>query len=490
MRASWGAFEIWVNGVNLCSHLEEGGILPSVSWHLLPLFEWLIENWDALLHEERLPVRNVESDAWSSIQRTAFPPYFVEKDTGRLSAWEQAWSSWWRRHALRAARDGGLFPDVVFRRLRDDIEVSWGPTPLAGMPEHYRFTCDRGRATVAPETVAGVLFDVLSSAIDHLLERLPESSTLRELRRRVTCLSTTETDRRLMWLAALGADEQTMQTRWRAIKQRMIERFNGAADALLAAKTGPDHLVISDSGDAALMLASAAPDIQESDAVTLAQYVVDLSRMGRESDRLCPLERTPPPPSYQIRPWQQGYELAKDFLQALGADQESAPLDIAGIIRDLGIDAQERMLITDSVRGLAVASPDHQPGILVNTTHAYNRHGPGKRFGLAHELCHILYDRSRGRRLALSSGSWAPEDLESRANAFAAMVLMPERLVEKAVSHATEPINSKAGVLEVAQRLQCGWHSVLWHLRNLGYIDTDARQRVDREDYPPDIDGN
>ena len=36
---SWGSFQIWVEGRNLCSHLEEGERIDSAHWYLLPLLE-------------------------------------------------------------------------------------------------------------------------------------------------------------------------------------------------------------------------------------------------------------------------------------------------------------------------------------------------------------------------------------------------------------------------------------------------------------------
>ena len=44
---------------------------------------------------------------------------------------------------------------------------------------------------------------------------------------------------------------------------------------------------------------------------------------------------------------------------------------------------------------------------------------------LAHELCHLLFDRSDAVPLSVLSGAWAPPRLERVANAFAAELLMP-----------------------------------------------------------------
>ena len=40
---------------NLCAHREDGEQVDSVHWYLLPLIEWFADNWNPLLHEERLP---------------------------------------------------------------------------------------------------------------------------------------------------------------------------------------------------------------------------------------------------------------------------------------------------------------------------------------------------------------------------------------------------------------------------------------------------
>jgi len=156
---SWGSFELWTDGRNLCAHLEAGEPMEAVHWYLLPLLNWFTTNWDALLHEERLPGKNAANDAWSSLQATASPPPSYDED--RRERWEEEWQSWWQRHALQSCRSGGLFPDVLIRRWRDLVEVSWGATSLAGMPDRFRFLTPHGFARVEPRKVAGPLYEVI-----------------------------------------------------------------------------------------------------------------------------------------------------------------------------------------------------------------------------------------------------------------------------------------------------------------------------------------
>ena len=186
---SWGSFQLWVDGRNLCAHSEEGERIESVHWYLLPLMEWLARNWNPLLHEERLPVKNEGGNAWASLRRTRFPPAAVAMDVDLEAAWEEQWHGWWSRHALRAASDGGLFPDVVFRRLRDAVEISWGDVRSAGMPAGFSFLeCSQCAVQLSPAEVAIPLHDVLVSACSHLVRRAAESDRVGELQRTLEAL--------------------------------------------------------------------------------------------------------------------------------------------------------------------------------------------------------------------------------------------------------------------------------------------------------------
>ena len=173
---SWGSFQIWIEGRNLCAHQEGDGQVDSVHWYILPLIEWFVRNWNPLLHEERLPVQNEYDTAWESLRSTRFPPWVIENDEEKASAWESEWQRWWTRHALRSASEGGLFPDVLLRRLRDSVEVSWGPARSAGMPPHFSFLEPvQGVSRLTPGDVAEPLHEVLCNASAYLLSLAPNS---------------------------------------------------------------------------------------------------------------------------------------------------------------------------------------------------------------------------------------------------------------------------------------------------------------------------
>ena len=179
---SWGAFQIWVHGWNLCTHLEEGERVESAHWYLLPLLEWFVHQWNPLLHEERLPCEAAD-DAWTGLRGTRFPPPAL--DEGQESNWESAWHGWWSRHAIQAAREGGVFPDVIFRRFQDSIEISWGDSRSQGAPDHVNFALRPGAVRFEPRSVAEPLYDAIEGAAGYLSAVAPQSSRIADLTRAV-----------------------------------------------------------------------------------------------------------------------------------------------------------------------------------------------------------------------------------------------------------------------------------------------------------------
>jgi Zn-dependent peptidase ImmA (M78 family) len=491
---SWGALQFWAEGKNLCAHVDQGETLSSVHWYLLPFLEWLAGAWDPLLHEERLPVRNSGNDAASALFETRFAPRLAdEKDSFQ---WEEAWYEWHQRHSLRAARDGGLFPNVLLRRFRDRVELSWEDEPLPGDPEGFSFSASRGVARLRPREVADPLHEVALAAAHRLVESRPESLRFQQLTRRLEELqSVARKDQRIAWLAGLtrrrSRSEETRRLSGTGLEetpilsgepqslwQRVTETLRSlgderAADAALATEASP--LVVTGSCQAALLFGAVAPQVSEADVATLAKVLIDqYDEAGEGLERLVDIEVGPP--LLDVPAWQQGYELAEQLHDSLG-DTE-AWVDMEGLLDRLNVQVHRRSLSDQRIRGVSLVSPHHVPTIVLNPRFEFGDSTRTIRFTLAHELCHLLFDREIGQRLAIASGPWAPRDIERRANAFAAMFLMPPHLVLRVVADTSDAINTLAGVREVADRLQVGIDAVIHHLYNLGIMGESDRDAL------------
>ena len=76
---------------------------------------------------------------------------------------------------------------------------------------------------------------------------------------------------------------------------------------------------------------------------------------------------------------------------------------------------------------------------------------------------------------------YSRKDLERRANAFAAMFLIPATIVDRVVADSPDPINDLAGVTTFASRLRVSRRAAIDHLYNLTIMSDSVRDKLLRE---------
>jgi Zn-dependent peptidase ImmA (M78 family) len=488
--ASWGALQLWVDGKNLCAHTDQGESMQSAHWYLLPLIEWFLDSWNPLLHEERLPNRNSADSAVIALRSSRNAPELAGE--AETVAWEQEWYDWRGRHALRVAREGGLFPNVVFRRLRDYVEVSWDDEPLAGSPSGFQFASTTGWVLLEPAQVAGPVHEVLAAALERLHNVVPGSERVADAARKLKDLTVPDQhDQRVRWLAGLPSRP--------AAPGRLLDRISAVDSGALwnritaaltahgqdeatrsALATDDRPLVVAGSCQAALLFSAVSPAVSDSDVERLAGVLISQYRSSDpESAELLALTR-PEQPNPVSPAWDQGYDLAESLHDELDLD-EPEWIDVEKVMSSLGIARLDRSLDDRTIRACSLVSPSHAPTVVVNSNAPQMVSSRAVRFTLAHELCHILYDRAWGRRLAIASGPWAPRGIEQRANAFAAMFLMPPHLLASAIADSPDPISEPDGIRLVAARLRVSNRAALEHLYNLTLMDEVQRDHLIRE---------
>ena len=467
---SWGSLQIWVGERNLCANQFGGEISTAVHWYLLPLLEWWVDNWDPIFHEERLPNRNAGADAQGSLRRTSEAPLGLSP--GDAVAWEQRWHDWWARHCIEAGRAGGVLPSVCFRRWREQTEIAWDGAGAPGRPPGVQFVHASGTCRLPSGEVAGPLQSVLAEAAAHLASRAPESDRFHTLGAGIGRLATPSEDR-LAWLLGLGGSLEEMRESWAGLRPAIATQPDAARDAVLG--TPDQAALVVEPFPAALMFGAVAPDLSPTDRVCLLQHLADAH--GRAAGPLEQLAADEPVEGDQA--WRQGYDLAQRVLDHLGVPGEGQErVDLDAILANLGVTVESIRLDDRSIRGVAIGGRGCRPTILLNEAHKTNTYPTGRRFSKAHELCHLLYDRAFAQEVALPSGPWAPRDVEARANAFAAMLLMPLDLVRRALASSPHHAGSRDLVVDVAQSLGTSFTAVSYHMHNLGLLSEDERDEL------------
>lgn len=453
--ASWGEFRLWVRSKNLCLHRHHGEFLDCVTWYLLPLFTWLADSWEPLLHEEQFPSLPADKEGLDARRgyMDSLRRYLGDGDP-KVTAKGDAWYAWWGRHGLRSCRHGGLFPDLFIRRLLDFAEVSWGNLPVAGAGEDLSFVEPVSVARLPVEQVAEPLLQALQVAVQWLQQGDGNSQELATLSARVREITAPNRLRAcLSWYAGRMVD--------------FLDRIPSRVKSGLEQDLGFIRR-LAPSG--AMMFGALSPEIGHDDVEKLFQAFVMAHQDGRESEPLRAL--VVEDPNFPGRsPHDEGYDAALDLLDAVSVGMGKEWVDVRAICRHLSIRVAQVDLADSNIRGAAFAGEGVTPTILINGAHKNNRYEVGRRFTLGHELCHILNDRFFGSDVAVVTTPWAPEAIEQRANAFAAMVLMPLDLLNARIARMTEPLESTSGIAQLADTLRVSRRAVRWHLFNLNKLD-------------------
>jgi len=226
---------------------------------------------------------------------------------------------------------------------------------------------------------------------------------------------------------------------------------------------------------AVAMFGGVAPELNQADVDSLRCVLVD-SAGGTDAAELTKLIAPAGKAPFGFRPHEHGYRLAEEFLEAINEPGNADFVDVHAICDRLKIRVIERVLMTDTIRGVALAGEGFSPTILVNITSIFNANALGRRFTVAHELCHVLNDRSRARRVAHVSGPWVAPGIEKRANAFGAYLLMPRSLVLRHFSGGN-PVSAEC-ITEVANLLQVNEPPLIEHLYNIDLISEWDRERL------------
>ncbi len=479
VRTSWGSFTIWTRGENLCAHVEQGEVVDSAHWYMLPLMEWLADNWDPLLHEERLPLRNAGVSAAESLSQTRMPPVSLKQVDD--FAWLDTWSDWWTRHSVRSAREGGLFPDLYLRRYRNTLEVSTGAEPLPGIPAEFIFLAPNRTYHTELESAAEAMYQVLAAAAQELHRRLPQSERVQALAEKIASLPSPARDAsRMAWLSGLG-DKYA----------HVAHVVNGALSSVdarirksITNTRPPSSLVVVGSAYARLLYGGVSPTTELPDVLLLTKRIVE-NYVDDATPWLAALDLPLDVAEIsQLSPGEQGSRLGEKACELLGGDGADW-VDVESVVDRLDIAVSEIELSDAEVRAVSVFGPTQRPHVFRNARTRWGQSSAVKRFTLAHELCHLLLDREYGDELAIATGPWAPLAIEQRANAFAAAFLMPTWLLRDALTHGTARADDPDTIRSVSAQLRVSASSLVDRLYNLGEITLEERIQL-RPVRPPE----
>lgn len=456
---SMGDIEINVAGIPLTGSARNGERRTFARWYLSPVLDWFAENWATLLHEERFSWPE-KSAAPAAIACRRSLQWIVDPYRAETASNAQ---SWYKRHGLRSAAAGGIFPDLFIRRLADDIELSWSGREAEYSPPGFRFESGAGQARL-PVMVVGT---AISRALEWAAEHPPRSpasyrANIAALRERVGSLHE---------LTPVSVERTSLPV---PLVDRARDAFREIERLDLFDYGGFDQDVpcIDEFSPAVAMFGGVAPDLGIDDIALLRDALVRACN-GEDSGELAALVASRSEEPLGNPPYADGERFAAELLEDLGIADPQQWVDVEAICERLGVGIENLALETGTIRGVAFAGLGFSPRIVINRNHLFNLNEGGQRFTIAHELCHVLFDRTRAKRIAHASGSWAHPGIEKRANAFAAYLLMPPGLV-----HTLASAEDMIDVNQMADSLHVNESPLVDHLYNLDLIEDEERVRL------------
>jgi Zn-dependent peptidase ImmA (M78 family) len=364
-----------------------------------------------------------------------------------------------------------LLPDLYLRRYLDTIEMSWTGLPPRFAPDQFRFTNGRGLAYLAIKDVAVPLWQALEWVVTsgkEVASDRADRAALEKLAERLEALR----HETVIDLMAHRIGSRVVASAMSALKELGLEnKFVNDNDTVAGVPA------VARFSSAVAMYGGLSPKLTTADVITLSRVIAQAHSLDQEASALAALVSAESGPPVGV-PYAEGYEWANDLLEEDLLDGIiSSFVDVEVLLERLGIAVHDIKLETESIRGVALAGDGLAPSIVVNTTSLFNLTPFGRRFTLAHELGHLLYDRTLAKSVGISSGPWAPAGVEKRANAFAAMFLMPRNLVIEAFGNERR-FNEFDHIATAAQKLQIRPTALIEHLFNLDLIDEYDRDQL------------
>lgn len=449
--ATFGTLEIWARGHCLTRSVSDGGgVQDGVQWTLLPILEWILGVGVRLVNEDPYPrfskgIVVPDGSAW--FDATISPPML---DAEAERRWFLRRSEWRHHHALRRAAEEVSLPNLVFRRIGDQVEVSWDNDAWSPPRQDLSFVERRGRSLVDAQAFASILLETVRDVAASAAAR-SELPALRSLAARAVTAAAAPEDWR--WLVHRPT-ARVIRDAMPALRARLDAAAAERACGLFVPHTRETHvlrLVRLETHAEVLAVLAAAERLPQTPVTAALQALI------------CPR------PASAGRPWEEGNDYAEHVRDCMGWGDAPLP--------DLDIWlAEQGCLVATGDQGLppAVSVLAERTADARAMVHVNPKGGSQvkKETGLAAALGHVLLDDAP----VAVDGDWEHWPTSARARAFAVALTLPEGGIRDALGGARSigPIE----VRRIMHDFRAGPWATTYRLKNLGLISADERAEL------------
>ena len=414
---------------------EPGNDEPGLWWTWIDLLEQLARAWPRLRFEQRDPL-GLDFDLPSLRQRAR--ERWAREESIDVDAEQRTLWAFLNAHDLGAELGGITLPAVFL--LREGCRMrAWSGDEIARLPLDSTLDTLEGFAAAICARLARVSDGRSRAAIEAWRRRnvLEEEPFVR--------IATGLAERQLVALTHRKSLAEVFG----------LDHVRNDNELLAVARMSAGVLPTAD-------VARLLTRVRAIEAVVSQTLDRDAKRAGAELDSLS----TP-------KAHEQGLGLARWFRKELRAGDQR--VDPHAILADWRVSVHE-VEFASNLEAISVWGPAHGPAVLLNVAGRRSSSAEGRSATLAHEVAHLLVDRADALPLAEVLGGRAPSFVESRANAFAAELLMPRAVASTAFAGK---VNPKAVLERLRKRFGASREIIAWQtLRSDARLSVAARAHL------------
>jgi Zn-dependent peptidase ImmA (M78 family) len=455
--ATWTAIRIYAEGRNLLRNVTRDSreVSEEISWPSAFLARWFVRSWRDLFHTPPWPrpvtLRNARDLAAVLDEELIEAPDLSDSELDQRDCFVQ-------NHALRAAAAGAAMPDVWFSRDQGVVSVSWHDS----MDGSRSFTLSRGEVDVPAADFADAVIGFVQWTSDLMRDaEAPElAKDISELDEWLEAVDSRSAAMDAL-IAETGLTEQRVSNIQALAGTDSVEELFHLDEAWFERGTRVD----TRDSPVAIAFRCVSPALADSDLVRVRRTLLDVERHGEAFDAIIELTGRIVYPHGVNHDFIRGYRMARAVRRELR--NLADPLNVEDLVhRELRIPVLDLRLSDPQIDGASVCDDAHGPVVFVNPVSKRASTPWGRSVVIAHELCHLLFDRREARPLTVISGPWAPPRIERVANAFAIELLLPLEGIIATVGRVWQSPQD-SDVENLMDKYGVGVTATTEHLRNM-----------------------
>lgn len=408
-------------------------VATGFEWTWIELLEFIAESWLYLIMEDGAPL-GVALDtaprmlAAAEAEIQSGYPLGSDLEDQQLEAYRMT-------HDLAEAVQGAVAPPLWIVR---DGEFGW--------------VASAARTAKAPFQE---LLDVLIKVGDFIASRLAPLSDNRSIKA-VRAWKERDAYDRLRFIEAATGYPRGLVAEVEAAFYSQDERNWGEphSDELLAAarQVGPQPATTL------MPILDAVREVGKADASTLDQLSEEAMEVSASTQ--------------DEAPFAQGHKLAAWLRSELRISGDHRRVNPDEVLKSWYVPVIDVAIGLGDIDAIGCWGPRHGPAVLVNSDAQHADNAGRRRATLAHEICHLLVDRSGSLPLVEVLGGRTAKHAEQRARAFAAEFLMPRELAgSEFLKFQGDDVTA---VKSLCSRFGVSSELLAWQVKNSGVTPTPA----------------